>query len=43
MVYRITPDLVIGVYVGYDQPKSLGYKQTRLSVAVQFLKILLKK
>ena len=23
-----TPDLVIGVYVGYDQPKSLGYKQT---------------
>ena len=29
-----TPDLVIGVYVGYDQPKSLGYKQTGSSVAV---------
>ena len=29
-----SPDLVIGVYVGYDQPKSLGYKQTGSSVAV---------
>ena len=29
-----TPDLVIGVYVGYDQPKSLGYKQTGSTVAV---------
>ena len=37
-----TPDLVIGVYVGYDQPKSLGYKQTGSSVAVQYLKILQK-
>ncbi len=26
--------MVIGVYVGYDQPKSLGYKQTGSSVAV---------
>ena len=34
-----TPDLVIGVYVGYDNPKSLGYKQTGSSVAVLFLKI----
>ena len=29
-----TPDLVIGVYVGFDKPKSLGYKQTGSSVAV---------
>jgi len=29
-----SPDLVIGVYVGYDHPKSLGYKQTGSSVAV---------
>ena len=33
-----TPDLVIGVYVGYDQPKSLGYKQTGSSVAVPIFK-----
>tara|TARA_B100000674_G_C37791042_1_gene891773 strand:- start:27 stop:473 length:447 start_codon:yes stop_codon:yes gene_type:complete len=29
-----TPNLVIGVFVGYDTPKSLGYKQTGSSVAV---------
>ena len=33
-----TPDLVIGVFVGYDQPKSLGYKQTGSSVAVPIFK-----
>ncbi len=33
-----TPDLVIGVYAGYDQPKSLGYKQTGSSVAVPIFK-----
>ena len=33
-----TPDLVIGIYVGYDQPKSLGYKQTGSSVAVPIFK-----
>ena len=33
-----TPDLVVGVYVGYDQPKSLGYKQTGSSVAVPIFK-----
>ena len=33
-----TPDLVIGVYVGYDQPKSLGYKQTGSNVAVPIFK-----
>ena len=29
-----SPDLVVGVYVGYDKPKNLGYKQTGSSVAV---------
>ncbi len=33
-----SPDLVIGVFVGYDQPKSLGYKQTGSSVAVPIFK-----
>ena len=38
-----TPDLVIGVYVGYDQPRSLGYKQTGSSVAVPIFKNFAKK
>ena len=33
-----TPNLVIGVYVGHDRPKSLGYKQTGSSVAVPIFK-----
>ncbi len=38
-----TPNLVIGVYVGYDQPKTLGYKQTGSSVAVPIFNKLAKK
>ena len=38
-----TPDLVIGVYVGFDHPKSLGYKQTGSSVAVPIFKNFAKK
>ncbi len=38
-----TPDLVIGVYVGYDKPKSLGYKQTGSSVAVPIFNNFAKK
>ncbi len=38
-----TPDLVIGVYVGFDIPKTLGYKQTGSSVAVPIFKNLAKK
>ena len=38
-----SPDLVIGVYVGYDIPKSLGYKQTGSSVAVPIFKNLAEK
>ncbi len=33
-----SPDLVIGVFVGYDNPKSLGYKQTGSSVAAPIFK-----
>lgn len=28
-----TPDLVVGIYVGFDEPKSLGYKETGSRVA----------
>ena len=38
-----TPNLVIGIYVGYDIPKNLGYKQTGSSVAVPIFKSLAKK
>ena len=38
-----TPNLVIGVYVGYDKPRSLGYKQTGSSVAVPIFKNFAKK
>ena len=38
-----TPDLVIGIYVGFDEPKSLGYKQTGSSVAVPIFKNFAKK
>ena len=38
-----TPDLVIGVFVGFDKPKSLGYKQTGSSVAVPIFKKFAKK
>jgi len=33
-----SPDLVVGIFVGYDQPKSLGYKETGSSVAVPIFK-----
>ncbi len=38
-----SPDLVIGIYVGYDRPKSLGYKQTGSSVAVPIFKHFVKE
>ena len=33
-----SPDIVVGVYVGYDIPKSLGYKETGSKVAVPIFK-----
>jgi len=38
-----SPDLVIGVYVGYDNPKSLGYKETGSSIAVPIFKDFIEK
>ena len=33
-----SPDIVVGIYVGYDQPKTLGFKETGSSVAVPIFK-----
>ena len=38
-----SPDLVIGVYVGFDKPKNLGFKQTGSSVAVPIFKDFIEK
>tara|TARA_B100000579_G_scaffold431492_1_gene446622 strand:- start:89 stop:2437 length:2349 start_codon:yes stop_codon:yes gene_type:complete len=38
-----SPDVVVGVYVGYDMPKNLGYKQTGSSVAVPIFKDFMSK
>ena len=38
-----SPGLVVGVFVGYDNPKNLGYKQTGSSVAVPIFKDFIKK
>ncbi|PPR49212.1 MAG: Penicillin-binding protein 1A [Alphaproteobacteria bacterium MarineAlpha5_Bin5] len=38
-----SPDVVIGIYVGYDNPQSLGYKETGSSVALPIFKKFIKK
>jgi len=38
-----SPDLVVGIYIGNDNPKSLGYKETGSSVAVPIFKELVLK
>ena len=38
-----SPDLVIGVYVGHDIPKNLGFKQTGSSVAVPIFRDFIKE
>ena len=38
-----SPDLVLGVYVGHDKPKSLGYKQTGSAVAVPIFRDFMKR
>ena len=38
-----SPDLVVGVFVGHDTPKNLGYKQTGSSVAVPIFRDFIKK
>jgi penicillin-binding protein 1A len=37
------PDLAVGVYVGYDKPKSLGDKETGSSVAVPIFRDFMKE
>lgn len=37
-----TPDLVVGVYTGFDNPRSLGKKETGSSVAVPIFKEFMK-
>jgi len=38
-----TPDLVVGVYIGFDNPKSLGDKETGGSLAVPVFKEFMQK
>ena len=38
-----SPDLAVGVYIGFDKPKSLGYKQTGSAVAVPIFKNFIEK
>ena len=38
-----SPDLALGVFVGFDKPKTLGYKQTGSAVAVPIFKKFMKK
>ena len=36
------PRYVIGVYVGYDEPKSIGFRETGSSVALPIFKTILE-
>ncbi len=36
--FGLTPEMVVGVYVGYDKPKTIGYKETGSSVALPVFK-----
>ena len=40
--FGLTPRYVIGVYVGYDTPKTIGYKETGSSVALPIFKSIIK-
>ena len=37
--FGLTPRYVIGVYVGYDTPRSIGYRETGSSVALPIFKL----
>ena len=39
----MTPRFVIGVYVGYDTPKPIGYKETGSSVALPIFKSIIEE
>ena len=40
--FGLTPRYVIGVYVGYDTPKKIGYKETGSSVALPIFKSIIE-
>ena len=40
--FGLTPRYVIGVYVGYDIPKSIGYRETGSSVALPIFKTIIE-
>ncbi len=40
--FGLTPRYVIGVYVGYDTPKPIGYKETGSSVALPIFKTIIE-
>ncbi len=40
--FGLTPRYVIGVYVGYDAPKSVGYRETGSSVALPIFKTIIE-
>jgi penicillin-binding protein 1A len=39
--FGLTPKFVVGVYVGYDSPKKIGYRETGSSVALPVFKSLM--
>jgi penicillin-binding protein 1A len=39
--FGLTPKFVVGVYVGYDSPKKIGYRETGSSVALPVFKSLI--
>ncbi len=41
--FGLTPRFVIGVYVGYDTPKPIGYKETGSSVALPIFKSIIEE
>ena len=41
--FGLTPRYVIGVYVGYDTPATIGYRETGSSVALPIFKTIIKK
>ena len=40
--FGLTPRYVVGVYVGYDTPKSIGYRETGSSVALPIFKSIIE-
>ena len=40
--FGLTPKFVVGIYVGYDSPKKIGYRETGSSVALPVFKSFIK-